>query len=59
MKAKKLWTSKTFWINLIALVAIILQVVMGKEAIPAEAQASLLAVINVILRLITNKPIEW
>ena len=57
--AKKFYTSKTLWVNLIALVAIILQLATGKEAFNLEAQASLLAVINLILRLLTNRKIGW
>uniref|UniRef100_A0A6M3LXD4 Holin n=1 Tax=viral metagenome TaxID=1070528 RepID=A0A6M3LXD4_9ZZZZ len=57
--AKKFYTSKTLWVNLIALVAIILQLATGKEAFNLEAQASLLAVINLVLRLVTKKPVGW
>lgn len=56
---KKWYTSKMLWVNSIALLAIIFQLATGREAINAEAQVSLLAVINLILRLITNKAVEW
>ena len=56
---KKWYTSKMLWVNSIALVAIVIQMITGREAFNTEAQVSLLAVINIVLRLITNKPIEW
>ena len=56
---KKFWLSKTFWINLVAIGAIIAQWVTGNEVIDAEAQVAILAVINLILRLVTNKQISW
>jgi len=56
---KPFYTSRTLWVNLIALAAIILQLATGKEAFNLEAQASLLAVINLILRLLTNRKIGW
>ena len=56
---KKFYTSRTLWVNLIALIAIILQLATGKEVFSLEAQASLLAVINLVLRLVTKKPVGW
>jgi len=56
---KSIWTSKTFWTNLIAISAIIAQGMTGKQIIDPEIQASILAVINIILRAITKEPISW
>jgi len=58
-RIKTFLKSKTFWVNVLAFVAFILQGVLGKEAFPPELQASILAVINVVLRFITGEPISW
>lgn len=51
----KVWyRSKTLWVNLIAVVALIAQAQYGFVIAPAE-QVGILAVINVILRAITNE----
>ena len=59
MEAKHWFQSKMLWVNAIALVAIIVQYATGQEVLDIEAQATILAVINLILRLITNRPIGW
>ena len=56
MDGKKFYLSKTFWVNLIALVAI---VAFGIEAVSPETQVAILAVINMILRLVTKEPVVW
>ena len=60
METKKIYQSKTFWVNLIAIVGIVLNSLYGIE-IDAELQATfataILGVINIILRLITKQPI--
>lgn len=55
---KKFWLSKTFWVNLLALVAIVVQSLTG-FVMSIEAQASILAVVNVVLRLVTKEAITW
>lgn len=59
--AKPWWTSKTIWANLLALIAIILNGLFGVE-LDAETQAalatSILAVLNIALRVITTQPIR-
>lgn len=57
MITKKFWQSKTFWINLIACWAMISQAVIGEELFAVEAQAAILAAINLVLRSITNTSI--
>ena len=59
MGKKKVFASKTFWVNAIALVAMIVQGFTGKEIISLEMQATALSVINIILRLITKEAVEW
>jgi hypothetical protein len=58
MDSKKWYLSRTLWVNVIAIVVILVQIITDNELINVEAQASILAVINVILRLITSQPIE-
>ena len=55
---KKIWASKTLWVNILAIIALIVQTYTG-FVIDIEAQASILAFINVALRLITKQPISW
>ena len=58
MDAKKFWLSKTFWVNILALVALVIQS-QTNYIISAEAQVSILAVVNMALRLITKKEVTW
>jgi uncharacterized membrane protein len=51
---KTWYTSKTLWVNAIALIALIVQGMTG-FVIDIEAQAGLLVVINMILRVITKE----
>ena len=51
---KAWYLSKTLWVNLIALIAIVTQGVTGFVIAP-EAQVGLLVVVNLILRAITNE----
>ena len=52
--SKKWYLSKTFWVNLLALIAMVAQMQYG-FVFSAEMQTSLLVLINMALRLITNK----
>ena len=54
MDTKRWYTSKTLWVNLLAIVALVAQGQFG-YLLDAEAQAALLAIINLILRIITKK----
>jgi len=55
---KKFWLSKTFWVNILALTALVVQSQTSFLLTP-ETQISILAVVNVLLRLITKSEIEW
>ncbi len=55
---KKFWHSKTFYVNLLAIAALVGQMHFG-FAVSAEAQASILAAVNVALRLVTKEEIVW
>jgi len=52
---KKFYLSKTLWVNVLAIVGII---IYGKE-LPAETIAMVLGIINFLLRLITKNPVKW
>lgn len=55
---KKPWyRSKTAWVNLAAVLVIAVQWGVGVELIDLEAQAAILALINLALRLITKMEI--
>ena len=58
MEGKLIWKSKTFWVNLIAIVAMGFQSQTG-YIIDAEAQAALLIIINGVLRVATKEPVVW
>lgn len=56
--AKPWWTSKTIWTNLIALVGSLV-VALGLDAGRwAEISTVSLAVVNVVLRFVTNEPVS-
>ena len=55
MGSKTWWTSKTLWANAIALVAMIVQGATGSIVIDESAQVGILAVLNMVLRMVTTK----
>ena len=55
---KPFWASKTLWLNVIAIVAILLQGKAGYTLGP-EIQTSILLLINIILRAVTKQEIVW
>ena len=54
MNTKRWYTSKTLWVNLLAIVALVAQGQFG-YLLDAEAQSVILAAINLILRALTKK----
>ena len=54
---KEWWRSKTLWVNIIAVLVIVVQGLTGFVITP-EAQAGILAILNLILRLQTEEAIE-
>jgi hypothetical protein len=56
---KRWYESKTVWVNAIAFIAALLQVIYGKEVINAGVQGIMLTLINIILRAITKHNITW
>ena len=55
---KNIWESKTFWANVILAVLVIVQLALDQAWIPAEWQALVVVVVNMILRLISNTGIS-
>ena len=54
--SKKFWQSKTFWVNLISIVALIVQSKTGYVVNPS-AQAIALGAVNVALRTVTKSAV--
>ena len=50
----KVITSKTLWLNVIAIVIFIVQSAQGQAWIPAQYQTLILGVLNLIVRFLTN-----
>ena len=55
---KKFWKSKSFWVNILAIGAIIAQSQTGYVVSP-ETQVTILGFINLVLRLVTKEEIVW
>mgnify|MGYP001575109014 FL=1 len=58
MEPKSWYLSRTLWVNAIAFVALVVQSLGTGFVIGAEEQVGILAVLNIILRLITKQPIS-
>lgn len=57
--AKKWYASKTLWSNVVMLGGSITLNVTGVDLITPEVQASIIVVINLILRVVTKEEITW
>jgi len=57
--AKKWYASKTLWSNAVMLGGSITLNVTGVDLITPEVQASIIVVINLILRVVTKEEITW
>lgn len=55
---KSLLFSKTFWLNLLALLAVAAQEVAGWRLLPPQYEALLLAAANLALRLVTSQGVR-
>lgn len=55
---KKWYTSKTIWVNVVAVIASVVAAKTG-YAIPADIQVGILTGLNVILRKVTKSEIVW
>lgn len=56
---KKWYLSKTFWVNIIAIIALIGQSYLGEQFLPAEEQAIILGAVNLVLRFVTKEKLTW
>ena len=53
--AKPIWMSKTFWLNILGVVIIVLQTVLGANLpISPEIQATILGILNILNRFQTQ-----
>ena len=62
MKAKKWYESKTLWVNVIVVALAALTALTNQGDLPAEWEAivaAVIAVLNIGLRFVTNRPIEF
>lgn len=57
METKKFYQSKTFWLNIIALFWILFADKLGLPTLDTGMEVSVLAVLNILVRLITKQPI--
>ena len=55
---KSIFTSKTFWVNFLAIIAFAIQKQYG-FIIDEATQAQALMLINIILRSITKEEVKW
>jgi len=58
MEAKSVWLSKTLWVNVMAIIALVVQSYTG-YAMDLDTQVVVLGAINALLRLITKQPVSW
>lgn len=58
MNSKAIWKSKTLWVNIIAIIALIAQTYTG-FIIGADKQVVILGIINTLLRFVTKTPLDW
>ena len=54
-----IWYLKEFWVNLIAIIGMVLAHYYTDFVLTPEMTIAILMVINMILRAITGKPITW
>ena len=59
METKSIFLSKTFWVNILAVAAMGIQGLVGKEVISAELQVTILGIVNVLLRMVTKTQVNW
>ena len=56
---KKIYKSKTFWVNVIGAVILTVSELSGLKFIPPETAAYILGGANLVLRVLTKVPVEW
>jgi hypothetical protein len=55
---KRFWQSKTFWVNCLAILAVVVSDLAG-VTIPETVPVLVLGLVNLILRLVTKQEISW
>lgn len=55
--SKSIFASKTFWLNMVVLVPLLVQWASGHHWIPDADAAMILAAANIIIRTMTNQPV--
>ena len=58
MNSKSLWRSKTFWFNAWSALLMLAQWASGQALINQDVAALVIAVLNIALRLVTEKPVH-
>ena len=59
MEQKKWYYSRTLWVNFVAVMAIAVQGVTGKDMLNPEVQGAVLGIANFALRIITKSDVVW
>ncbi|MHB1652510.1 MAG: N-acetylmuramoyl-L-alanine amidase [Desulfitobacteriaceae bacterium] len=60
VSTEKTWyDSKTLWVNTVLFASVMAQQISGHAILTPEIQASIITVINVVLRLVTKDKITW
>jgi len=57
MNSKKWYLSKVLWVNVVGIIIALVTTLITQNIITAEIGSAVLAVANIILRLLTNQPI--
>ena len=57
MEAKRWFESRTLWLNAVATALIVAQALQGQAWLDPEYQVLIVAILNAVMRLITNKPL--
>ncbi len=55
---KKWYKSRTLWLNILAILAFVVQTLEGQAWFPPLYQVLILGILNMIVRMITTQPIE-
>jgi hypothetical protein len=59
MQGKSLWTSKTFWTNILIAAWAFIGPLVGVPTLDPSMTAGILVIVNLILRAVTKSPIVW
>ena len=55
MGLKKWYQSKTVWVNAIAIIALLSEIVTGENVVDTETEVVIISIVNLVLRLITKE----